>query len=63
MGKLIENRPIQCIYHGCGYGPIFGKESEQKDHQGNIILECKWVCPKCFRTIRSDEKIIPKDEQ
>jgi len=60
MGHFVENRPISCTF--CGYGPIYGKESRENDRQGNIIVECRWSCPKCFRVVRSDVDTIKKEK-
>jgi len=56
MGIYIENRPIGCLY--CGYSPIFGAENSISVGK-EIIEECRWVCPRCGRLVRVDERKIP----
>jgi len=54
MGVFVENRSISCIY--CGYSPVQGRESEYPDSRNNVIIhECKWICSRCGRLVRSDE--------
>ena len=55
MGKFIENRMIGC--HICGYPSVRGRVSEQTKHNGDILVECKWVCPRCNQVVRRDEKL------
>lgn len=54
MGLFIKNAHIRCI--ACGYGPFQGRESSSKKSDGSIYTECKWVCPRCNRLARLDEK-------
>ena len=60
MPNLIENRPIGC--HICHYGPIFGREDKMNTPQG-ILLEVRWVCPKCGSLVRVDEEYVNETEK
>tara|TARA_R110000822_G_scaffold242130_3_gene371344 strand:- start:457 stop:657 length:201 start_codon:yes stop_codon:yes gene_type:complete len=57
MGIFIRNTHINCS--ACGYGPFSGRESSSKKKDGSIYTECRWVCPRCTRMARLDEKTIP----
>jgi len=61
MGNLISNVPINCVY--CGYNGVQGKENQSKNYNGDTIVECSWVCPRCFNLVRRDEQIIPKPNE
>lgn len=58
MPRLIENRAVGC--GSCGYGPIYGQESQTKVDAG-LHLEVRWVCPKCGRLVRVDEEVISEN--
>jgi len=57
MGLFVKNSPINC--NACGYGPFPGRESSSKTQNGSIYHECRWICPRCNRMVRLDEKTIP----
>lgn len=57
MGLFIKNANISC--HACGYGSFQGRESSSKRHDGSIYTECRWICPRCNRMVRLDEKTTP----
>lgn len=58
MAEFIENRPISC--NSCGYGPIFGQESKM-NVRDKILLECRWICPRCGSVVRIDEAEINEE--
>ena len=57
MGIFIRNAHINCT--ACGFGPFNGRESSSKRKDGSIYTECRWVCPRCSRMARLDEKTTP----
>jgi hypothetical protein len=57
MGIFIRNAQINCS--ACGFGPFTGRESSSKRKDGSIYTECRWVCPRCSRMARLDEKTTP----
>lgn len=57
MGLFVNNAHIRCT--ACGYGPFSGRESSSKRKDGSIYQECRWVCPRCTRMVRLDERTIP----
>lgn len=57
MANFEQNTPISCY---CGYAPVNGRESQYEDRFGNIVHECKWICPRCLQLVRSDERIEEK---
>lgn len=59
--EYINNNPINCIY--CGMNNIKGREESYKDRRGNTVLECKWICPRCLKLVRCDEKVIKKTDE
>jgi hypothetical protein len=61
MGYLIQNVPIGCIY--CGYKPVPGNVTKTKVNE-KVLIECRWVCPRCNQLVRADEKYVnPKDDE
>ena len=54
MGIFVKNAQIRCSM--CGHGPFRGRESSSKNKDGSIYTECRWVCPRCNRMARLDEK-------
>jgi DNA-directed RNA polymerase subunit RPC12/RpoP len=60
MGNYIQNTNISCTY--CGYSPIQGIETANKDKRGNLLVECKWTCSRCGMLVRRDEKTIPAEQ-
>lgn len=56
MGRLINNASIHCT--ACGHGPFQGRESSSKRKDGSIYQECRWICPRCARLVRLDDRII-----
>lgn len=57
MGTFVNNVQIKCT--ACGYNPVRGKETSTKRNDGSIYEECQWVCPRCNRLVRHDDRIIP----
>jgi len=57
MGLFVKNAHIACPL--CGYGTFQGRESSSKRHDGSIYQECRWICPRCARLARLDERTIP----
>jgi hypothetical protein len=60
MGSLIENRPVGCT--SCGYGPVNGNE-HQYNIGGKLMMEVRWVCPRCGTLIRIDEEVVNETQQ
>jgi len=48
-----RNVAISCRV--CGYSNVRGRESH-RNFNGNIITECKWICPRCNCIVRQDTK-------
>jgi DNA polymerase III alpha subunit (gram-positive type) len=59
MGLFVQNAHIRCP--ACGYGPFAGRESSTNNKNGSVYKECRWICPRCTRMIRLDEKTIPAE--
>ena len=57
MANFINNTHIGCP--DCGYGTFRGRESSIKNKDGSIQEECRWICPRCNRLARLDERTIP----
>jgi len=61
MGLFVKNAHISCT--ACGYGTFPGRESSSKKSDGSIYQECRWICPRCNRLIRLDEKTISAENK
>lgn len=61
MALLVNNAHIRCTT--CGYGPFAGRESEQRNRDGSLYVECRWICPRCTSMVRLDEKTIPAEKK
>ena len=56
MGTFINNGIISCTF--CGYENFRGKESSYTKPNGDILQECRWICPRCTKVVRVDERIV-----
>jgi hypothetical protein len=61
MANLVNNTPIKCT--ACGYGPFRGRESSSKNRNGSIYTEYRWICPRCNRLVRLDEKTVKQPKK
>jgi len=59
MALFVKNAHINCT--ACGYGPFTGRESSSKRRDGSIYQECRWICPRCTRMVRLDERVVPAE--
>ncbi len=60
MEPIIRNMPIPC--RQCR-ASVIGREQQVRRLDGNIVMECVWVCPKCGMTNkRGITKIISTNE-
>jgi len=61
MGVFISNRQIDCNF--CGFPSVRGKENSSKKTNGELYVECRWICPRCGNLIRLDDKIVPSQKK
>ena len=61
MGLFVKNTQIRCV--ACGCGPFWGKESSNTQKNGSIFQECSWICPRCNRLARRDNRIVEPENK
>ena len=57
MSQLIENQPYPCAR--CHIS-VRGSIREYPQHNGDMLIECSWICPQCGELLRRDEEIVKK---
>lgn len=55
MGSYVQNKQICCPC--CGHFPVMGREYVIPESNGKTVTECKWVCTRCGRVARRDQKL------
>jgi len=58
--NLIENRPYPCMR--C-HIDVRGNIREFPERNGDILIECSWICPQCGQLLRRDEELIKKPNE
>jgi transposase-like protein len=58
MSNFTRNVPITCP--ACGNNPVMGRESSEKQRNGDVLHECRWVCDRCGSLARVDSETIKK---
>jgi len=59
MSQFNSNQPFPC---GKCRLDVNGRETRYTDKQGDIIIECVWICPECGTLVRRDDDVIKKQQ-